>query len=82
VTRPLLNRRLHGLGSSIFGVMSARAVATNSVNLGQGIPDVDGPPGIARAATSAGLQVNQLDPVSCTSIGETDLSIPVLDGGR
>jgi len=31
VTRPLLNRRLDGLGNSIFGVMSARAVATNSV---------------------------------------------------
>jgi hypothetical protein len=29
VTRPLLNRRLDGLGNSIFGVMSARAAATN-----------------------------------------------------
>src|SRR6201996_4683211 len=33
--------------------MSARAVATNSVNLGQGFPDVDGPSGIARAAAEA-----------------------------
>ena len=53
MTRPLLNRRLDGLGNSIFGVMSARAVATNSVNLGQGFPDVDGPPGIAKAAADA-----------------------------
>jgi N-succinyldiaminopimelate aminotransferase len=53
VTRPLLNRRLDGLGNSIFGVMSARAVATNSVNLGQGFPDVDGPNGIAQAAADA-----------------------------
>jgi N-succinyldiaminopimelate aminotransferase len=55
VTRPLLNRRLEGLGNSIFGVMSARALATNSVNLGQGFPDVDGPPAIARAAADAVL---------------------------
>jgi N-succinyldiaminopimelate aminotransferase len=53
VTRPLLNRRLDGLGNSIFGVMSARAVATNSVNLGQGFPDVDGPSDIAKAAAEA-----------------------------
>ncbi len=33
--------------------MSARAVATNSVNLGQGFPDVDGPPVIAKAAADA-----------------------------
>ena len=55
MTRPLLNRRLDGLGNSIFGVMSARALATNSVNLGQGFPDVDGPPAIARAAADAVL---------------------------
>jgi N-succinyldiaminopimelate aminotransferase len=55
VTRPLLNRRLDGLGNSIFGVMSARAVATGSVNLGQGFPDVDGPAGIARRAAEAVL---------------------------
>ena len=50
MTRPLLNRRLEGLGNSIFGVMSARAVATGSVNLGQGFPDVDGPAAIAHRA--------------------------------
>ncbi len=55
MTRPLLNRRLGGLGNSIFGVMSARALATNSVNLGQGFPDVDGPSAIARAAADAVL---------------------------
>jgi hypothetical protein len=53
VTRPLLNRRLDGLGNSIFGVMSARAVATASINLGQGFPDVDGPRDIAQAAADA-----------------------------
>jgi len=49
----LLNRRLAGLGTTIFAEMSALAVATGSVNLGQGFPDTDGPPEIARAAADA-----------------------------
>ena len=53
MTRPLLNRRLDGLGNSIFGEMSARAVATASINLGQGFPDVDGPRSVADAAAEA-----------------------------
>jgi N-succinyldiaminopimelate aminotransferase len=53
VTRPLLNRRLDGLGTSIFAEMSARAVATGAVNLGQGFPDVDGPREIAQQAAAA-----------------------------
>jgi N-succinyldiaminopimelate aminotransferase len=66
VTRPLLNRRLAGLGDSIFGVMSARAVATGSVNLGQGFPDVDGPVPVAERAAAAVLagQGNQYPPAS------------------
>jgi N-succinyldiaminopimelate aminotransferase len=53
VSRPLLNRRLDGLGTSIFAEMSARAVATGSINLGQGFPDRDGPIEIAQAAADA-----------------------------
>jgi N-succinyldiaminopimelate aminotransferase len=53
VKRPLLNRRLEGLGTTIFAEMSARALATGSVNLGQGFPDVDGPRSIAQAAADA-----------------------------
>jgi N-succinyldiaminopimelate aminotransferase len=66
VTRPLLNRRLAGLGNSVFGVMSARAAATGSVNLGQGFPDVDGPPAVARAAADAVLagKGNQYPPAT------------------
>jgi N-succinyldiaminopimelate aminotransferase len=56
VTRPLLNRRLEGLGTTIFAEMSARAIATGSINLGQGFPDTDGPPEIARAAADAIMQ--------------------------
>ncbi|GAA1198911.1 N-succinyldiaminopimelate aminotransferase [Kitasatospora gansuensis] len=54
-TRPLLNRRLAGMGSTIFAEMSALAVATGSINLGQGFPDTDGPREIAEAAANAVL---------------------------
>ncbi|HEY1627192.1 MAG TPA: pyridoxal phosphate-dependent aminotransferase [Streptosporangiaceae bacterium] len=53
MTRPVLNRRLAGLGTTIFAEMSARAVATGSINLGQGFPDTDGPAEIAQAAAGA-----------------------------
>jgi N-succinyldiaminopimelate aminotransferase len=49
----LLNRRLTGMGTTIFAEMSALASDTGSVNLGQGFPDVDGPPEIAAAAAAA-----------------------------
>jgi N-succinyldiaminopimelate aminotransferase len=66
VTRPLLNRRYAGFGSTIFGVMSARALATGSVNLGQGFPDVDGPAVVAQAAADAVLsgKGNQYPPAT------------------
>ncbi|MDH6580405.1 pyridoxal phosphate-dependent aminotransferase [Kitasatospora sp. MAP5-34] len=54
-TRPLLNRRLDGLGTTIFAEMSALATATGSINLGQGFPDTDGPREIAQAAADAVL---------------------------
>jgi N-succinyldiaminopimelate aminotransferase len=41
------------MGTTIFAEMSALASATGSVNLGQGFPDVDGPPEIAAAAAAA-----------------------------
>jgi N-succinyldiaminopimelate aminotransferase len=49
----LLNRRLDGMGTTIFAEMSALALATGSVNLGQGFPDTDGPAEIAAAAAAA-----------------------------
>jgi N-succinyldiaminopimelate aminotransferase len=51
--RPLLNRRLDGMGTTIFAEMSALATATGSINLGQGFPDTDGPAEIAEAAVRA-----------------------------
>ncbi|RAG83649.1 aminotransferase [Streptacidiphilus pinicola] len=53
--RPLLNRRLAGMGTTIFAEMSALATATGSINLGQGFPDTDGPREIAQAAADAVL---------------------------
>ncbi|MFJ5230332.1 pyridoxal phosphate-dependent aminotransferase [Kitasatospora sp. NPDC088391] len=55
-TRPLLNRSLAGMGTTIFAEMSALATATGSINLGQGFPDTDGPRGIAEAAARAVLE--------------------------
>ncbi|MFF2042933.1 pyridoxal phosphate-dependent aminotransferase [Kitasatospora sp. NPDC058170] len=62
--RPLLNRRLAGMGTTIFAEMSALATATGSINLGQGFPDTDGPREIAEAAARAVLdgQGNQYPP--------------------
>jgi len=41
------------MGTTIFAEMSALAVTTGAVNLGQGFPDVDGPREIAEAAAEA-----------------------------
>lgn len=49
---PLVTR-LRGMGTTIFAEMSALAVRTESVNLGQGFPDTDGPDEILDGAVSA-----------------------------
>jgi N-succinyldiaminopimelate aminotransferase len=48
-----LTGRLQGFGTTIFAEMTALAVATGSVNLGQGFPDTDGPPEVLEAAVAA-----------------------------
>lgn len=53
MSRPLLNRALAGMGTTIFAEMSDLAAATGAVNLGQGFPDTDGPAEIAEAAVAA-----------------------------
>jgi N-succinyldiaminopimelate aminotransferase len=45
--------RLDGLGTTIFAEMSALALRTGSVNLGQGFPDTDGPDEVIEAAVEA-----------------------------
>jgi len=51
--RPFLNRRLAEFGTTIFAEMSALAVRTGSINLGQGFPDTDGPEEVREAAVRA-----------------------------
>ena len=43
------------MGTTIFAEMSALAVETGSINLGQGFPDTDGPAEVARVAADAVL---------------------------
>ncbi len=50
---PHLTARLQGFGETIFAEMTALAVSTGSVNLGQGFPDSDGPAEVAEAAIAA-----------------------------
>lgn len=50
---PFLTAKLQGFGTTIFAEMSALAVATGSINLGQGFPDYDGPREVLDAAIDA-----------------------------
>ncbi|MGH8993884.1 MAG: pyridoxal phosphate-dependent aminotransferase [Acidimicrobiia bacterium] len=49
----ILNSRLAPFTSTIFTEMSALALRTGAVNLGQGFPDTDGPPEVVEAAVAA-----------------------------
>jgi N-succinyldiaminopimelate aminotransferase len=51
-TDPLV-ARMRPFGTTIFAEMSALAVRTGAVNLGQGFPDTDGPPEMLEAAVAA-----------------------------
>ena len=42
--------RMQGFGTTIFAEMSALAVRTGAINLGQGFPDTDGPPAMLETA--------------------------------
>jgi N-succinyldiaminopimelate aminotransferase len=55
MTRQVLNSALAGMATTIFAEMSALAVETASINLGQGFPDTDGPAEIAAVAADAVL---------------------------
>nr|WP_275406748.1 pyridoxal phosphate-dependent aminotransferase [Actinomadura bangladeshensis] len=45
--------RMQGYGETIFAEMSALAIRTGAINLGQGFPDTDGPQGVLDAAVDA-----------------------------
>jgi N-succinyldiaminopimelate aminotransferase len=58
-----LTHKLEGFGTTIFAEMSGLAVATGSINLGQGFPDTDGPIEVLDAAVDAIRSgVNQYPP--------------------
>src|ERR1700712_1576085 len=62
LTAPLV-RRLRPYTTTIFAEMSALAMATGSINLGQGFPDTDGPASVLAAARQAIADgVNQYPP--------------------
>ena len=63
LTRTPLTDRLAGFGTTIFAEMSALALRTDSINLGQGFPDTDGPREVLDAAVAAIRSgVNQYPP--------------------
>lgn len=65
-----LAHRLRGFGASIFAEMTALAVATGAINLGQGFPDYDGPREVLdEAARNINAGNNQYPP----GIGVADL---------
>ena len=53
MTDARLSHRLADIPPTIFSEMSALAVRTGALNLGQGFPDVDGPPSVIAAAVDA-----------------------------
>ena len=68
--QPLGHPGLAEFGETIFAEMSALAVRTNALNLGQGFPDTDGPKEVLDAAAAAlAGGVNQYPPLP----GEFDL---------
>ncbi|MDP3889987.1 pyridoxal phosphate-dependent aminotransferase [Nocardioides sp.] len=50
---PALSHRLRGIPPTVFTEMSALAVRTGAINLGQGFPDVDGPASVVERAVQA-----------------------------
>ncbi|MEV5889388.1 pyridoxal phosphate-dependent aminotransferase [Nonomuraea fuscirosea] len=62
MTEPLVTR-MRAFGTTIFAEMSALAVQTGSINLGQGFPDTDGPAAMLdRAVQAIGAGANQYPP--------------------
>lgn len=51
--RPAVARRLQPFGTTVFAEITAKAVATDSINLGQGFPEADGPDFIKDALARA-----------------------------
>jgi N-succinyldiaminopimelate aminotransferase len=75
----MLVERMRAYTSTIFAEMSALAVRTGAINLGQGFPDTDGPPSLlADAAANILGGVNQYPP----GLGVPALRIAVAEHQR
>jgi N-succinyldiaminopimelate aminotransferase len=71
--------KLAGFGTTIFAEMSALAMSTGSINLGQGFPDTDGPREVLDAAIDAIRSgVNQYPP----GLGDFDLRVAIAEHQR
>jgi len=71
--------KLAGFGTTIFAEMSALAIETDAINLGQGFPDTDGPSAVLDAAIDAIRRgVNQYPP----GPGDPDLRAAVAEHQR
>ncbi|WP_433374457.1 pyridoxal phosphate-dependent aminotransferase [Actinoplanes sp. CA-142083] len=62
MTNDPLVERMRAFGTTIFTEMSALALSTGSINLGQGFPDTDGPQEMLDAVARSG-QANQYPPL-------------------
>ena len=72
----VLSGKLSGFGTTIFAEMSALAVSTGAINLGQGFPDTDGPAEVLDAAIDAIRRgVNQYAP----GLGDPDLRLAIAE---
>jgi len=77
--QPVGHPGLFEFGETIFAEMSALAVRTNALNLGQGFPDTDGPQEVLDAAAAAlAGGVNQYPPLP----GELDLRQAIAEHQR
>lgn len=71
-----MTKKLAGFGTTIFAEMSALALETGAINLGQGFPDTDGPAEVLDAAIAAIRSgVNQYPP----GLGDPDLRLAIAE---
>ncbi len=73
--QPLTNK-LAGFGASIFAEMTALAVSTGAINLGQGFPDYNGPDEVLSSAQAEIARGNNQYP---PGIGQPDLRAAISD---
>ena len=74
-----LTTRLAGFGASVFAEMTALAVQTGSINLGQGFPDYNGPDEVLSAAQAEIARGNNQYP---PGIGQPDLRSAISEHQR